>query len=251
MDTKILKQFCKNNKTVGEKMGTLFEKFNQIQYVRGKEAPIQREDFEMGLLFMGSKVAKKLKENCLTYPKDQHEKFIREQEFASQKFWNHVHSITEPQPAVTEPQPSLEPSKNVTELVKIEEEKHPESIPELSINDMELKCYEGLLPSNWIRMTLPERIDFTKKVHHKGFRSYIFDLDKKIDAYFKKVKDKPTTADMAIYVTLFSFPADNYSTEAKSLLKCFIDVLNDLGRARLQYIECNEPKTVEVREVRL
>ena len=39
--------------------------------------------------------------------------------------------------------------------------------------------------------------------------------------------------------------------EAKGLLKMFVGILNDVGRAKLQYVEYNEPtKTVEIREVR-
>jgi hypothetical protein len=235
MNAKSIKAFCKSHKTANEKMANLYERFSDIH--KGK---CTREDFELGLLSIGSKVARVAGERCLRYPKDQYDKFIREQEFVSQEFWTYVHSIGENN--------NVTPSIIEKTIEPVIPEKAPEALSEPDPSEMESKCYEGLLPGNWTVMTLPQRIDFTKKVHHKGFRAYILLKDKDLKNYFSKVKQQPVG--MPIYVTLFSFPSDNYSVEAKNLLKLFIGVLNDVGRARLQYVEYNEPKTVEIREVR-
>ena len=51
-------------------------------------------------------------------------------------------------------------------------------------------------------------------------------------------------------MNLFSFPSDTTSPEAKTLLKRFVEQLNLLGRARLQYVECSNQPVVEIRETR-
>ena len=98
-------------------------------------------------------------------------------------------------------------------------------------------------------MSLSERIDFVNKVQHQGFLKFILEKDKRIGSFFSKVK-KPDKLALKMYVLLFSFPSDNYSEESKNLLKCFIEVLNQIGRASLQYVECSNPNVVEIREVR-
>ena len=257
MNTRLIKMFCKSNKTANEKMSSLYELFLTQKYsphgTRKCLRPVTmpRGDFELGLLSLGSKVARLAGEKCLRYPEDQYEKFILEQEKVSKDFWDYVHSIGKSntlEPVVPPPVPV----SSTTEPKASPQHEDLVTKKEISLEEAEKKCYEGLLPINWAMMSFPQKVDFTKKVYHKGFREYICAQDKKIDNFFLQAKDKSGGAtNMPIYVTLFSFPSDNYSVEAKGLLKMFVGILNDVGRAKLQYVEYNEPtRTVEIREVR-
>jgi hypothetical protein len=109
--------------------------------------------------------------------------------------------------------------------------------------------YAKLLPVSWVKMTFPERVDFTRKVQHEGFFSYILESDKKLKEYFSKM-NHVNPERVKLYVTVFSFPSDSYSEESKNLLKTFVNSLNMTGRARLQYVQCSEPNVIEIREVR-
>ena len=108
--------------------------------------------------------------------------------------------------------------------------------------------YSRLLPPNWADMTSPEKIDFAGKVQHKGFFDYLMFVDSKLKEYFQKKRTAP--ASLKLYVTVFNIPSDSYSEEAKELLKTFVNHLNMIGRARLQYVQCSNPNMIEVREVR-
>jgi len=260
MHLRVIKSFCKGNKTANEKMSVLYDKFSVIH--KGK---YPRKDFELGLLSAGAKVARLMGEKCLRYPHDQYEKFIREQEFVSPEFWAYVHSIGEshlvpvPSPIkkvncparakeTTTPFSDAFIKKEISQSPIKKEPPIKEASKSQTPPDPEEKCYEGLLPGDWPVMTLSQQIDFTKKVHHKGFQEFILSKNPQIKTYFSKVRGAPVR--MPIYVTLFSFPSDNYTAEARGLLKTFVHILNDVGRARLQYLEYNEPPTVEIREIR-
>ena len=230
MDLKIIRRFLKGVKTAGLTLNEVYQRFLWTKPPSG-----DREEFEKALLSVGTHVAKRTLKSCRTYPPDQYWKYIKEQGFVSPGLWAEAHGGQRP-PSVPEPVVVPEPKPLATT-----------SIPPA---DMEERCYENLLPADWLTLTLPQKIDFTKKVLHKGFKQYIL-RDKKLAAYFSQLKEKDPGP--ALYVTVFSFPSANYSEEAKGLLRVFVGVLNDVGRARLRYVECNEPPmppTVEIREIR-
>lgn len=110
--------------------------------------------------------------------------------------------------------------------------------------------YKNRLPIDWNKMALPERIDFAKKIQHNGFLTYVLSLDETLAEYFKKLKTKEKKPSISLYVNLFSVPSKSTSDESKALLKSFVDSLNMLGRARLEYVELIDPPVVEIREVR-
>jgi hypothetical protein len=99
-------------------------------------------------------------------------------------------------------------------------------------------------------MILSERIDFAKKIQHKDFLKYVLSLDEALTDYIRKIKPKETKQAVSLYVNLFSIPSKSTSDESKTLLKSFVDTLNMLGRARLEYMEIVDPPVIEIREVR-
>lgn len=117
--------------------------------------------------------------------------------------------------------------------------------------------FADMLPVDWLTMTHPERVDFLNKIQHKGFYEYVLRQDSKLADFVKKSKSagRVYKEKLDIYVTLFSFPANTTSEEAKLLIKSFVNSLNMKGRARLQYVECSDgdkrkSSTVEIREIR-
>ena len=64
-----------------------------------------------------------------------------------------------------------------------------------------------------------------------------------------KLETKKDTR-LKLYITLFVISGDAYDDQAKELLKTFINTLNKLGRAKLQYVECTNPSVIEIREMR-
>lgn len=219
-NTNLVRKYCRNHKTTGKTLHMVYQEFCEASGF------MDREQFELILLSLNSRAAKSTRDRCLAYPADQYQKFIKEQEYVTEGFWESAHS---------ERTILLESSEGVGAITQM--------------GGADTRCYQNLLPENWEKMTNPQRIDFTKKVHHEGFRDYIFSIDPKVAKFFREMRKKsPNT--MAVYVTLFSFPAENYSNEAQGLLKTFVNTLNDLGRSRLQYVECNEPHVIEIREIR-
>jgi len=110
-------------------------------------------------------------------------------------------------------------------------------------------AYQCLLPLDWVTMSFSEKVDYSLKVQHEGFREFILDSDKKLKDYFSKLSEKKDHR-LKLYITLFSIPADKYTQESKALLKEFVSTLNNLGRAKLQFIECTNPDIIEIREIR-
>jgi hypothetical protein len=129
--------------------------------------------------------------------------------------------------------PSVEPKPKI-----------PKKIVEQKID------YKSQLPVDWNKMTRSERIDFVKKIQHKGFYAYVLSLDNDLAEYIKSTKKNVSKQSLSLYVNLFSFPSKSASDESKALLKSFVESLNMLGRARLEYVELVDPPVVEVREVR-
>ena len=217
-----VRSFCKGHKTRGCKVSDLHKEF-----VR-KYPDIRLENFEQALLSIKSKTAYDLKNRCTEYVKlngtDSYQKFIRECEYVSFDFWNKM---------------TGEIKKDITQ---------PSETPSESSEPLDER-YQKLLPANWAVMVFSEKVSFVSKVQHKGFYDYILQSDQKLKDYFARMKNS-TPRGLKLYVTIFAIPADSYSEEAKNLLKSFVDTLNMVGRARLQYVKCSDPNIIEIREVR-
>jgi hypothetical protein len=219
-----LVKFCKNTKISDKPLSLLWIKFDQS--IIGN--PFSRADFELAMLDMNKKPALDLKQRCLDYMSVEgaynYEKFLREKEEVTREFWNRVATTCIPTKVES------------VKVVPVREENPEEQ-------------YKKLLPLNWLKMPTTERIDFVQKVKHQGFHDYILGIDKSLKAYFAQVS-APKKERLKLYVTLFSVPADPLSEESKVLLRSFVDSLNMLGRANLQFVECTNPSMIEVREVR-
>jgi hypothetical protein len=111
------------------------------------------------------------------------------------------------------------------------------------------EAYNKLLPGDWATMTFSDKIEFTLKVQHAGFKKFILDNDTKLKTYLGKLKDKNDPR-LKLYITLFTVEVEGYTPESISLLKDFVDALNNLGRAKLQFVECKNPDMIEIREIR-
>lgn len=119
----------------------------------------------------------------------------------------------------------------------------------LTVREDDSDAYERLMPNNWGIMTFSDRVDFMLKVQHEGSLKYILDKDAKLKKYYEGLRKK-TDPKLKIYITLFSFDSKSYSKQSKDLIRNFVAILNNLGRAMLQYVECTNPDMVEIREVR-
>lgn len=227
MSTDIIKQiqaFCKNHETLNLSLNVLFENFQK--YLENKELNLSytREDFELGLFHLNKKVIERLTAKCehyiRCYGSDAYKEFIKQQDFVTKALW-----------------------KEMLKKLGIKwfeiDEKPPHTVD-----------FKSLLPLDWLSMPHPKRVDFVKQIQHDSFREYVLGLDPKLKSFFDSVKENKKDIGMKLYVSLFSFPSDTTSTEAKTLLKKFIDQLNLLGRSKLQYVECSSPPIVEIREVR-
>lgn len=210
--------FCKSHKIRGKKLGDLYDCFQE----KNPELSDPWE-FEKAMLSLRKSPAILCRENCIKFAKhfgnNSWQKFRDEVDDITSFFWNAAIGI------------DMIPEAPKTERLSDE------------------VAYERLLPHNWGIMTYSERIDFTLKVQHEGFLNFILDSDKKLKVYFSNLKEKKDSR-LKLYITLFSINSDQYSTEAKDLLKDFVKSLNKLGRAKLQVIECTDPDVLEVREIR-
>lgn len=232
-----VKIFCKCQQTLEHKISDLHKEFME----KRKAPEIGLESFENALLHIKARVAVVLKNRCEEYIKsngaDSYLKFTREQEFVSPGFWSKaVETIEKSNPPKFWPKPGMTLSEGLM----------PQ--PKQATAPSEDR-YHHLLPTNWTVMNFSDRVSFVSRVQHKGFFDYILDSDKKLKEYFSKMKHA-TPNGLRLYVTIFSIPADSYSEESKNLLKTFVETLNMVGRAKLQYVKCSDPNMIEIREVR-
>lgn len=223
----VIKRFCKGRKIIGEKLSDLYKAFEK----KHSRSGLSQENFEVGLLILGKNPAKRCQKACIEYAladrKFGYIKFIKEVELVTEGFWKKATAeIHENQFQENAPLPV---------------------IPEEPISNKNKDVFINLLPLNWHKMTFTERVDFIQRVKHKGFYDYLLEKDPKLKNYFSKVKKEDP---MKLYITVFSFPSGTYSEEAKGLLRCFVDTLNSIGRAQLQFIECKNPDVIEIREMR-
>lgn len=109
--------------------------------------------------------------------------------------------------------------------------------------------YQKLMPLNWDSLKFTEKVDHVLKVQHEGFREYILSKDKKLRDYYNNLSEKKDRR-IKLYITLFTVSLKDCSKESRKILKDFVRALNDLGRAKLQYVECSDPDVIEVREIR-
>ena len=106
--------------------------------------------------------------------------------------------------------------------------------------------FERLVPNDWGRMKLNQKIDFVKKVQYGEFKKFLITREKSLANFFARQKND--SSGMTWYTTIYSI--EEASKESKKILKDFIGILNGYGRTRLQYVECTEPSIIEIRELR-
>lgn len=261
IDLSKFKRFFKNGKTAGLSMDDLYKNFSLVHTV-------PRADFEIGLLELGKKVAKDLKEKCLEYLKNEgefgYEKICREQSPVTKEFWDVVSSeirnSTPPIESLKVPeslkQLSISPETLQQEPTldynpKVTKSKLPKATTPITAPNKEDEYYK-LLPIGWATLSSSERISFVQKIQHEGFKEYVLSIDPRTRKFFSHLDETPKkSTKFKLYVTLFQIQSKNYSKESKNLLRCFVESLNTLGRANLQYVECLSPEaTIEIREVR-
>lgn len=230
----LLRAYRKKHKTMGFSLGELYRNFCS----KYPEKKFSEDLFQMVLLLDGAQVAKNVAEKCKEYAaregKEGYKKFVIEQQKISRQFWNKV----------------------VSENARSYEVGHQKKTSnEGGVSEGALRkksdgeCYEKLMPVGWLNMDLPKRIKFAQRIQHKGFRKYVLEKDPRLKEKLPYLeRQSPIKYD--IYVTLFTFPSENYSEEAKNLLKVFIETLNQFGRAKLQWTELSDPPKIEIRETR-
>jgi hypothetical protein len=230
---KLVNNFCKSTRTKDAKLQDLFKSF-----LKGYPDHKDQGLFETTMLSLRKTPAIVCRDNCIKYAMDEgKDKWMEYASFVtyvSREFWDEsVKGIEDP----IAPEP-------VTPPVKSAVSKTPEVRKASNIT-----TYNRLLPADWTTKTFSEKMDFTIKVQHKGFLNFILDSDKKIKEYYSRLEEKRDPK-LKLYITLFSIPAKKYSNESKNLLKEFVDSLNQLGRAKLQFLECTNPEMIEIREIR-
>lgn len=160
---------------------------------------------------------------------------------ALKRYWSYEDDITLKNFCVTKIQ-AIESTNKMQAIIKKPAEKHKTDSEDAK------STYGGMLPVDWPTWSIGKRVDFVKVIQHKEFRDYVLSLDKKLEKFFLNIKEKPKSTH--VYVTIYSFNSETTSQDAKLHLKGFVDALNQMGRARLQYIECSNLNTVEIREVK-
>jgi hypothetical protein len=233
---KLVKNFCKRTRIKDEKLQNLFKIFVN-DHPDYKDQGI----FETTMLSLRKTPAIVCRDKCIKYARDEGKDkwmdYASLVEYVSKEFWDEVVKDIEDPKEI--PEPETPPVKSKVYLSKI---------PALR-KSSNLMTYHRLLPADWAIKTFSEKIDFTIKVQHKGFLNFILDSDKKIKEYYSKLVDKRDPK-LKLYITLFTVPAGRYCLESKELLRSFVDALNQLGRAKLQYLECTNPDMIEIREIR-
>ena len=229
-----VKSFCKGHKISTMTLNELWELFKE------KKPGYHKPEFEAAMLQIGAGPAKKMRELCKAYIKihgyDSYDSFIHEVGHVSQDFWKTVYTgmvLFSPTQIVQESQPAAQ----------VEEHQ-----PTTEAHDDE-EYYKKMIPLNWIDLSKSDRIDFVLKVQHQGFKDYLIKTYPDLGHYIKQVPPQKQNK-LAMYITVFQFSSDTHSVEAKALLCNFIETLNSIGRAKLQYVECTNPNVIEIREVR-
>jgi hypothetical protein len=247
--------FCKSFKIVGVPLDTLYKGFC------AKYPDMAQKDFECGMLTLNKEPAKALKRECCSYYVNEKEhgyyKFCKERFFVTKEFWDaSVKEIAKTKP-ITQQDPE-QPKKDLKKGAQILSDFSFPVIEPVIASEIEIKesvkketksDFSKMLPVNWEDMTKSERIEFVQRIKHLKFKEYVMSLDPSLKNFFSKLKAERSVK-FKLYVTLFQFPADSHSEESKSLLKCFVNNLNTLGRANLEFVECTNPSVIEIREVR-
>lgn len=229
-----LRTYRKKYRTQGVSLTDLYTDFCS----KHPEKKYREGLFQIVLLKDGSKVAEDVAKKCLQYADrcgvEGYEKFLIEQQYITRQFWNAV---------VPEEAKYLGEKDEIKPAKKTQRQKNSMK----KVSDEE--CYENLLPVKWYEMSRSQKIQFARKVQHEGFFQYILKKDKRIKQHFTSCTRRPSRK-LNLYISLFTFPSENYSKEAKDLLKIFVETLNQYGRSRLQWTELSDPPRVEIREIR-
>jgi hypothetical protein len=220
-----VRNFCKSMSIKDKSLDNLAKIFLE-------KHEMSREDFELCMLQLGKSPALKVKEQCREYFRNEREfgyfKYCKEQTPITERFWEACIAGFEIPAEESEVEAPVEDAP--------------------LLDEKSSDAFSKLLPANWVKMDKAERLDFVGKIHHPGFRSYVLEKEPELKKYFSSKRSSINK--MKLYVTLFQFPAENYSEEAKALLRCFVENLNSLGRSNLQFVECSNPHVIEIREVR-
>lgn len=69
-------------------------------------------------------------------------------------------------------------------------------------------------------------------------------------AYTRRDPNAPTTkaSKSPVYMTIWSYPTEDFNDGARKILKDFVETLNASRRSRFQIIEMKDPSIVEIRE---
>lgn len=234
-----VKDFCKRTASVGRKINELF-----TLYLKSFP-PLSLEQFEFSLYKLNKKVMTELRDDCIAFMKihglNSYKKFIKEKQYITGNTWNLLTSKVDGEPPTNKKKnPAVKGSKDSTQ---------PSSESKKSFEEPKKVFYEDKMPFNWVTMTKGQRIDFVSKIQDEGFANYVRSLDPSINRFLQASKKLEENRNR-LYINIFSFSSKSTSEEAKNLLKSFVDSLNLLGRASLQYVELLEPPMVEIREVR-
>jgi uncharacterized protein YsxB (DUF464 family) len=245
--------FFKHTQTAGYKLYDLFKMYCYSSYPK-----LTQEQFENVLVFLDKGVIRDLKKKSALYKYDNYVGFIKKEGLITRKLWNYLKGIkgnqkclskmtTIDRAIITEIESKVESLKtdpknkpNITGGVQTSEYNESKQPTEPD--------YKSMLPVDWNSMAKGERVDFLQKVQDKRLYNYVLSIDESLKTFMNNIK-KNKSSPINLYVNLFSF-SSNTSEEAKTLIKSFIEALNMLGRARLQYVEVKDPPLIEIREVR-
>jgi hypothetical protein len=108
--------------------------------------------------------------------------------------------------------------------------------------------YSEFLPLDWGSMDVSARIDFVKDIHEPGFREYLLESDERVKKYFAQTRTR-TREPIKMCRTIFTTSLDDCTPKARNLAKDIVDSLNKVAGISLEYLECSNSKTLEIRQV--
>jgi hypothetical protein len=107
--------------------------------------------------------------------------------------------------------------------------------------------YPKFMPLDWDKMDFSQRLDFAKEVQDPDFKKYVLGQDARLTDYFEKMDTPQNKVKMCR--TIFAAPISLYTPKARELASTIIDHLNRIAGAGLEYMECQNSKMIEIRQV--
>jgi hypothetical protein len=258
---KSLSNFCKRRKTTGMRLDDLYEAYG------GREKDITRNDFELGLFALKKETVMGLMDTCRRYNKESpygYSKFIRERQPITMELWRCLLGLRIASEIKAEDivQPPFEDIARTIEEIKEDLPAETEIWSQQgTVTDkrnkapsapavMDPDTYAEFLPLDWGSMNLSARIDFVKDIHEPGFHDYVIESDERIKKYFAQAQAKTRTRDsIKMCRTIFTTSLDDCTPKARNLAKDIVDSLNKVAGISLEYLECSNSKTLEIRQV--